>query len=176
MSQSKQLALQSRQLTKLKQLLKRYRHVKLAQSSLLQLSELASTVSDMNRFYPALTDVIEPLFNTKSFHIVLLNSWAELELAYCNNPDDNIHFAQFNADDWANTLTGKVYSSQKLLQYDAKSQQALAQAGEVTLVGAQSCKTWMGAPLVRGQQVIGVFRLDHVFTGSGERTHTHRAL
>ncbi len=63
----------ARQLPKLKSLLKKYRQITTMQSGLLQLSELASTVTDMASFYSALESVIKTLLVTDSFHIVLLN-------------------------------------------------------------------------------------------------------
>ena len=63
-----------RQLPKLKSLLKKYRQVKTMQSGLLQLSELASTVTDMAAFYAELESVIKTLLITDSFHITLINS------------------------------------------------------------------------------------------------------
>ena len=76
----------ARQLPKLKSLLKKYRQLKTMQSSLLHLSELASTVTDMQSFYPALEPVIKSLLITDSFHIVLKNQSNHLSLAYCHAP------------------------------------------------------------------------------------------
>lgn len=56
-----------RQLPKLRSLLKRYRHAKIVQIGLLNLSELSSTVNDMVDFYPALRHIIYSLLNTENF-------------------------------------------------------------------------------------------------------------
>ena len=71
-----------RQLPKLKSLLKKYRHVKTMQKGLLQLSELASTVTEMVDFYPLLACQIQSLIVTEHFHICLLDTDNHLILSY----------------------------------------------------------------------------------------------
>jgi len=147
-----------RQLPKLKSLLKRYRQVKTMQSGLLQLSELASTVTDMATFYAELESVIKTLLITDSFHITLINSEQNLELAHCHNPIEIRLLDHLKVADWRKCLTGMVFESEIPLHCTAAERIALAKSGDIFLYGT-SCVDWLGVPLRRGQEVIGVIAL-----------------
>ncbi len=147
-----------RQLPKLKSLLKKYRQLKTMQSGLLQLSELASTVTDMDAFYHALESVIKTLLVTDSFHIALLNSDDELQLSYCHNPVEMRLREHVDLADWRKSLTGLVLQRRQPLHCSADERMALAKADEIVLYGSV-CVDWLGVPLMRGQQVIGVIAL-----------------
>lgn len=148
----------TRQLPKLKSLLKKYREVKTMQSGLLQLSELASTVTDMDSFYPALNAVIESLFITDTFHIALLNQSRELTLTYCKSIENSRLVNQIDSQGWQQTLTGLVFENAEPMHCSSAERMALAKAGKIVLYGS-SCVDWLGVPLKRGHQVIGVIAL-----------------
>lgn len=147
-----------RQLPKLKSLLKKYRQVKTMQSGLLQLSELASAVTDMNAFYNALADVVKSLLITDSFHIALTNSQQELELAYCHNPVEQHLLERVHVTNWHQSMTGIVYESEEPMHCCSAARMALAKTGKIVLYGSQ-CVDWLGVPLRRGNQVIGVIAI-----------------
>jgi diguanylate cyclase (GGDEF)-like protein len=157
-SKAKEDILALHQLPKLKSLLKKYRQVKTMQSGLLQLSELASTVTDMAAFYAELKSVIKTLLITDSFHITLINSEQNLELAHCHNPEEIRLLDHLKVADWRKCLTGMVFENEKPLHCSAKERMALAKSGEIFLYGS-SCVDWLGVPLRRGHQVIGVLAL-----------------
>ncbi|XQW85080.1 EAL domain-containing protein [Thalassotalea piscium] len=148
----------ARQLPKLKSLLKKYRQVKTMQSGLLQLSELASTVTDMDTFYPALNTVIESLFITDSFHIALLDSSRKLTLTYSENSEEKQLINQINSHSWDKTLTGLVFENEEAMHCSSEERKVLAKAGKIVLFGS-ACVDWLGVPLTRGHQVIGVIAL-----------------
>ncbi len=147
-----------RQLPKLKSLLKKYRQLKTMQSGLLQLSELAASVTDMDAFYHALESVIKTLLVTDSFHIALLNSSDELQLSYCQNPVEMRLHDHVDLANWRKSLTGLVLLRQQPMHCSAQERMALAKANEIVLYGSE-CVDWLGVPLKRGQQVIGVIAL-----------------
>ena len=147
-----------RQLPKLKSLLKKYRQVKTMQSGLLQLSELASTVTDMDSFYSALESVIKTLLITDSFHIALLNKSRQLTLTYSHNPKETRLLDHLEQHDWYQSLTGIVFTEQEPIHCSSAERMALAKAGKLALYGS-SCVDWLGVPLKRGHQVIGVIAL-----------------
>lgn len=146
------------QLPKLKLLLKKYRHVKAMQSGLLKLSELASRVTDMDSFYPELESVISSLMQTNSFHIALLGDDNELKLGYCHNPLEKRLFQQIQFNQWRQSLTGMVFEKEAPLHCTEKERMALAKSGTIVLYGS-SCVEWLGVPLKRGDEVIGVIAL-----------------
>ena len=147
-----------RQLPKLKSLLKKYRQLKTMQSGLLQLSELASSVTDMDAFYCALKPVIKTLFATDSFHIALLNPSDELQLAYGQNLGEVASHQSVDLSNWRKSLTGIVLLSQKMAHYSASKIMQLAEADEIFL-SDPACIDWLGVPLKRGEQVVGVIAL-----------------
>ncbi|GHF89818.1 EAL domain-containing protein [Thalassotalea marina] len=147
-----------RQLPKLKSLLKKYRQVKTMQSGLLRLSELASTVTDMSSFYCALESVIKSLLITDSFHIVLLNQSRQLSLAYSHNSKEERLLSHLEQNHWHKSLTHMVFDECEAFHCSAAERMALAKAEKIALYGS-SCVDWLGVPLKRGHQVIGVIAL-----------------
>ena len=148
----------SRQLPKLKSLLKKYRQLKTMQTGLLQLSELASKVTTMDAFYPALVDVVSTLLIADSFHIALVNNQQKLSLAFCHNPQEQDLLSKLEQDGWLYSLTGLVYRQQTAVHCNAAEQMALASANKVRLLDS-SCTDWLGVPLKRGHHTIGVMAL-----------------
>lgn len=147
-----------RQLPKLKSLLKKYRQIKTMQSGLLQLSELASTVTDMASFYRALESVIQTLLITDSFHIVLLNRSRQLSLAYSHNCKEERLLESLNLNNWRRSLTGLVFEENDPIHCSSAERMALARAEKIDFYGSP-CVDWLGVPLKRGYQTIGVIAL-----------------
>lgn len=147
-----------RQLPKLKSLLQKYRQVKTMQTSLLQLSELASTVTEMDSFYPSLVSLIQSLLTTDSVHISLLDDEDNLNIVYCHNSVEPRLLKHVELQDWRKSLTGIVFTEQKALHCSAAERMALAKANKIVLYGS-SFVDWLGVPLKRGNQVIGVLAL-----------------
>jgi diguanylate cyclase (GGDEF)-like protein len=150
--------LAARQIPKLKSLLKKYRQARTIQSSLLQLSELASSVTNMDDFYSALESVVQNLLITDSFHITLLNKKDKLALAYCHNPKETSILEKHDVDFWENSLTGLVFSQQKPILCNNVDKNKLTKAHQL-IVYSSTCLGWLGVPLKRGNNVIGVIAL-----------------
>ncbi len=148
----------ARQLPKLKSLLKKYRQVKTMQSGLLRLSELASTVTEMKAFYSALESVISSLLITDNFHIALLKPSGNLTTAYCHNPQEVRLFEYLDQQNWQQSLTRIVFDECTPIHCNAAERRALAKSGEIIFYNS-SCEDWLGVPLSRGNQVIGVIAL-----------------
>ncbi len=144
-----------RQFPKLKALVKKYRQVKTMQSGLLQLSELASTVTDMDVFYAALEAMISSQLVSDNFHVTLLNSENKLNTAYCHNPQQRQLFDYFDENNWKKSLTGLVFDEIEPIHCNSAERLALAQAGKISYYHTP-CEDWLGVPLMRGHQVIGV--------------------
>ena len=147
-----------RQLPKLKSLLKKYRQLKNKQSSLLQLSELSSSITDLDAFYQGLESVIKTLLATDSFNIALLTPSNELQFTYCHNPVEKRLHEDLDVAKGRKSLTGLVLESQAPIHCSAKERMALAKADKIVLYGSV-WTDWLGVPLKRGEQVIGVISL-----------------
>jgi diguanylate cyclase (GGDEF)-like protein len=148
----------TRQLPKLKSLLKKYRQLKSMQSGLLQLSELSSSTTDIDAFYHGLESVIKTLLATDSFNIALLNPAKELQLTYCHNPVEKRLHEDLDLAKERKSLTGLVLQRQAPVHCSAKERMALAKADEIVLFSSV-CVDWLGVPLKRGEQLIGVISL-----------------
>ena len=146
------------QLPKLKSLLNKYRQLKTMQAGLLQLSEAASSITDMQAFYPALESVIKSLLITDSFHIALVNSEQELALVHCHNPIAENLLINIARQNWQGSLTKLVFDEEESIHCNAAERIALSNAGKITLYNSR-CADWLGVPLRRGNQVIGVIAL-----------------
>jgi len=162
-SVNKASSIANKHLPKIKLLLKKYRHVKTMQSSLLQLSELASKITDMQKFYPALESVIKSLFVADSFCIVLAQqngsfSSEKLTLAYNHNVQERDILNRLTHQNWLESLVGHVYNQQKTMHCNANHRKNLAQSGDIILHGSEF-EDWLGVPLKRGKQTIGVLAL-----------------
>ncbi|WP_440875067.1 EAL domain-containing protein [Thalassotalea sp. PLHSN55] len=144
-----------KQIPKLKSLLKRYRQVKTMQTGLLNLSELASTVTQMAEFYSALEAVISSQLVTDNFHVILLNNDGHLASAYCHNPKEKRIFDFFDKNHWQQSLTEMVFTQGEVLHCNAQQRLAYIKSGEI-LPYDTPCQDWLGVPLVRARQVIGV--------------------
>lgn len=149
--------LAARQIPKLKSLLKKYRQARTIQSGLLHLSELASSVTDMDSFYSDLESIIKRILVADSFHIALLND-QNLSLAYSHNPGEKSILARHNKEHWKNSLTGLVLSQAKAIVCDAKGRDELSKKHDLLLHNSL-CVGWIGVPLKRSNQIIGVIAL-----------------
>ena len=149
--------LAARQIPKLKSLLKKYRQARTIQSSLLQLSELASSVTSMDDFYSALESVVKNLLITDSFHITLIDN-NKLSLVYCQNLTEKNTVEQHNADHWRNSLTELVFSQKKSIVCNKVDKEQLIKSHKLITYSGISIG-WLGVPLIRGEEVIGVIAL-----------------
>jgi len=149
--------LAARQVPKLKSLLKKYRQARTIQSGLLQLSELASSVTDMDSFYSALESIIKTILTADSFHITLLQD-QRLSMAYAHSPHEKNILDRHNRDGWENSLTSLVFNEAKPICCNEKEREALSQQHSLSLYNSL-CVGWLGVPLKRGKQVIGVIAL-----------------
>lgn len=147
-----------RQLPKLKLLLNKYRQVRTMQLGLIRLSELAGTINDIESFYQALDSVISSLLITDSFHIVLVDDEQNLNLAYVNNKQELPLIEHLESNHWSNSTTALVFNEERPIHCSAAERMALMRAGKINLNGS-SCVDWLGVPLKRGHQVIGVLAL-----------------
>jgi len=166
----KQNILAVRQVPKLKSLLKKYRQARTIQSGLLQLSELSSSVTDMTSFYSSLESIIKTILVSDSFHITLLDNNQNLSLAYAHNPNEKNILDKHNSEYWVNSLSGLVFSQSKTLCCNADTREQLSKKYNLSYYDS-ACIAWLGVPLKRGNQVIGVIALQSydINTLFGER-------
>ncbi|WDE05471.1 EAL domain-containing protein [Thalassomonas viridans] len=121
------------------------------QSGLLQLSELASTVTEMESFYPSLVSLIRSLLSTEDFHICLADADNRLTLTYAHSTGTP---AAVSPD----CLSRLVFDQGGPLHVNAVGMKQLKKSGKI-LSFNPACFDWLGVPLKRGREVIGVVAL-----------------
>ena len=155
------------QMPKLKSLLDKYRQDKKLRSGLLQLSELTSRTTDIMSFYSSLQPIIISLLKTDSFHIALVDKADTLQLTHDHNPTQPYLLTNLKPNDLSKSLTGLVYTQQNILHCDQKKRLDYVESG-INVLYDSSCIDWLGVPLKRGYQTIGVIALqsynsDYIF-------------
>lgn len=162
----------TRKNTRLKQLLSKYKGIRSIQHALLQLSELASSVTDMTLFYPAIHKVIGSLFQAENFFIVLHNCQSnELELQYFSDQFDQNTVPYLEPQTLASGLTGYVFKTGKSLLCNKSLYEEMIQQDRINAIGSPA-QSWMGVPITRGNNTIGVLAVQS-YDKSGEYSEYH---
>ncbi|HSG51895.1 MAG TPA: GAF domain-containing protein, partial [Rheinheimera sp.] len=152
----KQAENRQRRLTKLA---KRFKQAYVVQGALLKLSELASTISDMREFYPAIHNMVSELLHAENFYVVLYDHASEQYLPqYFSDEKDQQIIAQVPSSAFSSGLTGYVVRTGQPLLCDTNLFEQLIHDGHIQPQGSP-CAHWLGVPLCRGEQVIGVMAI-----------------
>ena len=152
----KQAENRQRRLTKLA---KRFKQAYLVQGALLKLSELASTISDMREFYPAIHNMVSELLHAENFYVVLYDHASEQYLPqYFSDEKDQQIIAQVPSSAFSSGLTGYVVRTGQPLLCDTNLFEQLIHDGHIQPQGSP-CAHWLGVPLCRGEQIIGVMAI-----------------
>jgi diguanylate cyclase (GGDEF)-like protein len=140
-------------------LAKRYKQAYITQGALLRLSELASTISDMRDFYPAIHSMVSELLHAENFYVVLYDHDSQQYTPqYFSDEKDQQVINTFPSSAFSSGLTGFVARSGKPLLCDAEQFEQLLADGHIQSQGSP-CAHWLGIPLCRGKQVIGVMAI-----------------
>ena len=143
-------------LRRLEQLIERYRLAQSVQLALLNLSELAGTLSDMNEFYPAIHSLVNKHLAADNFYVVLYDAqYSHFSVEYYADEKDPIEGSGFASDVFLHGLTGYVARTKQALLCDEQMFAELLAKGEIEVQGTLS-HHWLGVPLTRGDQLIGV--------------------
>lgn len=159
---------------RLEQLLARYKHTKSIQSALLQLSELANSVTDMEVFYAAMHGVIGQLLLAENFYVVLVDPQTEqFTPVYFSDQEDDDNVEHIDSEFFKTGLTGYVYRTRKTLVCDQTRLNDMLMSGDIAVNGAIPTH-WMGCPLIRGCKAFGVVAVQ--IYGDGYYTETEQEL
>lgn len=140
-------------------LLSRYKEAYTIQGALLQLSELASHISDMADFYPAIHKMVSEQLHAENFYVVLYDSATQdYRLQYFSDEKDQQLLSSVPSSAFSRGLTGYVIRYQKPLLCDEQQFKELVLSGEIEAQGSPSAH-WMGIPLWRADKVIGVMAI-----------------
>ena len=93
-------------------LAQRYKQAYITQGALLRLSELASTISDMRDFYPAIHQMVSELLHAENFYVVFYDSQTgQYSPQYFSDEKDQQLIAQVPSSAFSSGLTGYVARS-----------------------------------------------------------------
>jgi diguanylate cyclase (GGDEF)-like protein len=140
-------------------LAKRYKQAYITQGALLRLSELASTISDMQEFYPAIHHMVSELLHAENFYVVFYDSASQIySPQYFSDEKDQQVITEFPSSAFSTGLTGYVARTSLPLMCDNAQFDRLLADGHIQSQGSP-CAHWLGIPLCRGTQVIGVMAI-----------------
>lgn len=140
-------------------LAERYKQAYTIQGALLKLSELASTINDMRDFYPAIHKMVSQLLHAENFYVVFYNSDTEEYLPqYFSDEKDQQYINDVPSSAFSAGLTGYVARTGQPLSCDDEKFRQLVASGAIQAQGSR-CHHWLGIPLCRGPNVIGVMAI-----------------
>lgn len=147
-----------RQVYRLRKLLHKYRQAFVLQSAVLRLADLASAVTNMKEFYPAVHALVSEHLHATNFYVSMITSERQFQVEYLADEDEVVPLDSISSDTLAQGLTGYVAQLGMPFLCDQKSYQALLDQGAVMRSGRMITQ-WMGVPLRRDDSVIGVMVL-----------------
>jgi diguanylate cyclase (GGDEF)-like protein len=139
----------------LQQITDKYKHSEAVQKALLDISELASSVNELSRLYPAIHEIIGKFMNAQNFFVAFYEQEANsIDFVYFVDQFDELVVSEISPEDLMNGRTGYVLrSGNHLFLQKERYKQQLAEI-KVKELGSESVD-WIGVPLKRGAQVIG---------------------
>jgi diguanylate cyclase (GGDEF)-like protein len=139
----------------LQQLTEKYKRAERVQKALFDISELASSVSHLNRLYSAIHEIIGEFLNADNFFVAFYEPENNIvDFAYFVDEFDEQTVQQFPADQLMDGLTGYILRTGNHLFYKREDEELFSTENNVKLVGSQPYEL-LGVPLKRGSQVIG---------------------
>lgn len=141
---------------RLQDLATKYRQSEVVQKALFKISELASSVTDMQQFYQSVHNIIGDLMVAKNFFICLYDQRGDtIQFVYFVDEYDDIpSLESIPAELLDKGLTGYVMRNGKPFLYDESVFKRLLESGEILDLGAAPVD-WLGVPLLSDSRVIG---------------------
>ena len=139
----------------LQQLTEKYKRAERVQKALFDISELSSSVSNLNRLYSAIHEIIGDFMNADNFFVAFYERDVNLiNFAYFVDEFDEQTIQQVPAEKLMDGITGYILKSGNHVFLDSQNTAQFEQDTGVKMVGAAPHQ-FLGVPLKRGTQVIG---------------------
>ena len=139
----------------LQQLTDKYKRAERVQKALFNISELASSVSNLSRLYPAIHEIIADFMDAKNFFVAFYSpDTTMVDMAYFVDEFDEQVVKQLPPEELKKGLTGYILESGNHVFYRNENQDEFDKDHKVELIGSQPHQL-LGVPLKRGSQVIG---------------------
>jgi diguanylate cyclase (GGDEF)-like protein len=139
----------------LQKITKKYKHSESIQTSLFDISELASSINELSSLYPAIHEIIGNLMPAQNFFVAFYEEEKEIiEFVYFIDEFDEHVVSKVSADELKNSLTGYILRTGQHLFLTQETYQQ--QISDISAKDLGACPVdWIGIPLKRGSQVIG---------------------
>lgn len=139
----------------LQQLTDKYRHSELTQKALFDISELASSVSELSRLYPAIHEIIAGFMNAQNFFVAFYKQDDEVvDFVYFVDQFDEQMVTEIPAADLIDGMTGYILKTGNHLFLTKENYKERQKSLGIKSLGSNPVD-WIGVPLKRGSQVIG---------------------
>ena len=176
-SDSTQLELSEEELRELipqlQQLTDKYKRAERVQKALFDISELASSVSHLNRLYSAIHEIIADFMNADNFFVAFYERDANLiDFAYFVDEFDEQTVKQVPVEQIMDGITGHILRTGNHIFFKKDEELDFQKSTGVQLFGSQPHQL-LGVPLKRGTQVIGAMVVQ---TYDEEVSYTHEDL
>ena len=147
---------QQKVIARLKVLTHKYRQAEVVQKALFRISELASSVRDMDQLYASVHNIIGELMAANNFYICLYeNNQETVSFPYFVDEHDNIDaLTELPAEKLTRGITGYLLRTGEPQLLTKENFRELELSGEIDKMGALHVD-WLGVPLISGEHVIG---------------------
>ncbi|MBC3766502.1 sensor domain-containing phosphodiesterase [Neptunicella marina] len=139
----------------LQQLTDKYKRAELIQKALFDISELASSVNELTRLYPAVHQIIAGFMTARNFFVAFHNSATEtVDFAYFVDEFDELTLPTIPASELKKSLTAYILRTGNHLFLTKENTDEQLEGIDAENLGADPVD-WIGVPLKRDDQVIG---------------------
>ena len=147
---------QKKVIERLKLLTNKYRQAEVVQKALFRISELASSVRDMNQLYASVHAIIGELMSAHNFYICLYDHTSDtVEFPYFVDEYDHIDtVSRLPAEKLKRGITGYLLRTGEPQLLTEENFTELVRRGEIDKMGSLGVD-WLGVPLLSNGQVIG---------------------
>ncbi|NOZ62183.1 MAG: PAS domain S-box protein [Calditrichaeota bacterium] len=121
-----------------------------------EIADAVNETKDLREFFKSVQKSLGRVIDTKNFYIALYNA-ANHSFALPYHADEKDRFTEIPA---GKTMTAYVMRKKKSILVTEEEVKALAEKGEIDIVGALP-RVWLGVPLLSGKNVIGVIAMQN---------------
>lgn len=139
----------------LQQLTEKYKRAELVQKALFDISELAGSVSELSRLYPAIHETVGNFMSAQNFYVALYEQEEQLvDFVYFVDEFDEQIVKQMPAADLLGGVTGYILRTGEYLVMTQENAPEVEERCQIKLLGKEPVDL-IGVPLKRGSKVIG---------------------
>jgi diguanylate cyclase (GGDEF)-like protein len=139
----------------LQQLTEKYKQSVLTQKALFDISELANSVNELSRLYPAIHEIIAGFMSAQNFFVAFYKQQEEVvDFVYFVDQFDEQMVTQIPAVELIDGMTGYVLKTGQHLFVTKETFEQRKLELKIRSLGSNPVD-WIGVPLKRGSQVIG---------------------